>query len=76
MYAYPLVILLHISNPTLPASREVTHDYLGAGIGVEFRNGLTVEGSIGMQSLGCVTKSCGRSTGATLSVTWRGKRRG
>ena len=75
MFTYPVIVFLHLSNPTEPSAREVTHDYLGAGIGVELKSGLTIEGTLGAQSLGCMAPDCGRSAAATFSVTWRGGRR-
>jgi hypothetical protein len=75
MFFYPLVVLMHVSNPTASLKHEVTHDYLGAGVGVELKNGLTIEATAGRQSLGCLAEDCGRNPAATLSLVWRGRRR-
>lgn len=71
--AYPLALAVHMSNPAAPSPKEVTHDFIGAGGGVRFDNGFTIEAAIGAQTIGCTARDCGRSLGAHVSVTWRGK---
>lgn len=75
MLIYPVIVLMHLSDPTTPAAREVTIDYLGAGAGVEFRNGLSIEATIGAKSVGCVGSACGRTGGGQITFTWRGRGR-
>lgn len=74
MLIYPVILLMHLSDPTTPAAREVTVDYLGAGAGIEFRNGLSIEGTIGAKSIGCVGTACGRTGAGQITFTWRGRR--
>lgn len=72
---YPVITLMHLSNPMAPTPKEVTADYFGAGIGVEMRNGLSIEATVGAKSLGCVARDCGRSAAGEIRITWRGRRR-
>lgn len=75
MNVYPLVILLHLSNPVAHAKQEITTDYLGMGLGVELKNGLTVEGTIGAASIGCTGPKCGNQQAGSIQFTWRGRRK-
>lgn len=76
VFVYPVVTLLHLSNPMAPPAKEVTADYLGAGIGIEFQPiNLSIEATIGAKSLGCVAPDCGRSMAGEIRATWRGRRR-
>ena len=75
MTVLPLILFLHTSNPGATSAYEVTDDYLGAGVSVELRAGVTVEATLGARSLGCVAPDCGRSVGASFSVRWSPRRR-
>ena len=57
MLVYPLVIIMHMSNPTAPPPKEITHDFIGGGIGLEHK-GFSVEATLGAQSFGCAGKGC------------------
>jgi hypothetical protein len=75
MSIYPLVVYLHISNPVTSPHSDITADYLGGGVGIELKNGISIEGSLGLKDLGCRSARCGVEMGGSLTVTWRGKKR-
>lgn len=75
MTILPLIVFLHTSNPAAPSSHEVTDDYLGAGVSIEMRAGVTIDATLGGRTLGCTAVDCGRSVGAHLMVRWSPRRR-
>lgn len=70
---YPIVVYLHLSNPVLTPSHEIAFDFVGGGIGLETKRGITVEVALGVSHVGCAGSACGVQAGGTINVTWRGK---
>ncbi len=72
---YPVVTYTHLSDATQVGHNEIGADYIGFGGGIAFAR-FTVEGTIGQKWLSCYgSKACGRTNGASVAVTWRGKHR-
>jgi hypothetical protein len=66
----PLVILAHTSDPSAGASKEVTQDFLGAGVEVK-AGSFRVEFAVGRKATNCnLSASCRSTLGGYAALKW------
>jgi hypothetical protein len=67
----PLIIMAHMSDPTMSRRTETTTDFLGIGATITFGRHVEADLALGRKATNCGGGRCPSEYGGMASVKWR-----